>query len=326
MTEEILISKGERVFSKRGSGPEKKICILLVKSDGTGCGLGDHIQSLPVIYELVRLGFDVTIYANEFYRSLYERAGCQFQPHTSVYFGCIDDLLPEYRMLYSMIEWSIDDDNATGGNSVTDRVSLFASWFGIQRPKTFNYVAALGAKTDFKLGAMNMILFAPQSTSSFRQIPREEQLFNKLKEKYPEVTWFGSKGKTGEQFVKELDSLIDLVYNAKAVFSADNGIMHLAYALGTPGFSVFGGTDERIVCEPYDFYNPDLASKRKYFRANPVYSHECVAPCSFHGRRGFGKQGKCKEFADCLMDIDKYDLLNAFDNFFQSTINLRSTT
>lgn len=303
----INISLGEKVYSRNGNG--SGICIILTKQDGRGCGLGDHIQSLPVIYELVKTQ-KVTIYANEFYRKLYERAGCEFFNQTKIYYGCTEDLAENFAVVYSMIEWSIDEDSYTGGNAKTDRTSLFASYFGLERPKEFDYVKALNAKKRKE----SKTIYAPESSSSFRQFPRSEQLYHKLKEEYPNLVWLGSKS-SKQLYEKDFQALVNMVYSADAVFSVDNGIMHLASALGTPVFAVFGGTDEKVVCEPYEVYKPD--GKRLYFRANPS-TNECQAPCSHHSNRGFWVNGKCKEFSDCMVEIKHDFILSEFRTFQQT--------
>lgn len=315
MSELVQISNGQRVIRKQGSGPAMSICLVMTRDDGRGVGLGDHIQSLPVIYDLIARGFELTVIASGFYRSLYERAGCKFFDESQKLF--MRDLLPRYGQVYGMIEWSIDDDNATLGNSTTDRVSLFASWFDLKRPNSFDYPSALGAKTDDAMRDLDLVIFAPQSSSIYRQFPREEYLYHRLKKTYPELLWLGSHRRQGERHIADFGTLTELVANATAVLATDNGIMHMASALGTPVFAVFGGTDESIVCEPYDLYNPADAAKRRYIRANPKHA-DCHYPCSFSESRGFHVDGKCKEFADCMMDIDTEYLLSSFNNFYST--------
>jgi ADP-heptose:LPS heptosyltransferase len=316
LIKELHISNGERVIRKTGTGPANKLCLLLTRNDGRGVGLGDHVQSLPVIYELIKNGKEITVYASEFFRPLYEKAGCEFHPHNELMLT--KDLLPNFGEVYSMIEWGIDDDIASHGTSRIDRTSLFASFFGIDRPLQFDFITALGAHRDDKLRDLNTVIYAPESSSSARTLNRQEQIYYKLKAQYSDTLWLGGIQCKEKIHIPDIGTLIDLIYNAKAIFTVDNGIVHIAYALGVPTMGVFGPTDENVICEPYNFYVPDAIHLRTYYRALPKASNECNAPCSFQRERGYFKAGKCKEFADCMMEIDTDYLLDSFHNFYST--------
>lgn len=312
----IEVSRGKRVITKTGFGPEKSLCLLMTRNNGKGVGLGDHVQSLPVIYDLIERGYSLTVYAHEFFRSLYERAGCEF--HNELDLIPSNDLLPHYGAVYSMIEWSFDEHLATHGQSTVDHTSLFASYFGLKRPAAFDFRKALGASIDHTLRDLHTIVYAPQSSFSYRNLPKEEQIYHLLKKEYSEVIWMGVPELKERRNIKDFKTLVDVIYNADAVLTVDNGIMHLACALGVPMFGVFGGTGEDVLCEPYDFYLPDNTDKRKYFRAYPP-SGECQLPCWWQEERGFRVAGKCQESADCMTAIEKNDMLMQFKNFHLNT-------
>lgn len=320
MNDLLQTSPGKKVIIQNGKGPSNKLCILLTRNNGLGVGLGDHVQSLPIIYELIKLGHEITIYANEFYRSLYERAGCEFHGHSEMYFGITDDLLEIFGSVYSMIEWSFDSHTATRGLTIEDHTTAFAKFFGIERPKEFDFVTPLGAVNDKNLRELGTIIYAPQSSYLWRNLARDEQIYYHLKQKYSNILWVGIPEIGERRNIDDFTTLVDLIYNAKAAFTVDNGIMHLACALGVPMFGVFGGTDEAVLCEPYNFYLQERMAIRSYYRALPIKKHECSTPCWWQESRGFHVNGKCKEFADCMMDIDKDHLISEFNLFFNNLI------
>lgn len=317
-TVQIEVSEGLKVVTRQGEGPDKSLCLIMVRNDGRGNGLGDHIQSLPIIYKLIDLGYQVTIYAAEFFRPVYERAGCEFFSQKDLYFGIIEDLLPKYQTVSTLIEWSIDDDVASKGNSMKDRVSFFGSFFGVQRPQEFDFAFALGANKDEQLRGLEMLIYAPQSSSMWRTLARREQIAHLLKKKYQNVMWIESPGGGLREQISDFETLVDTIYNAKIVFAVDNGIMHLASALGVPAFAVFGMTNEKIICEPYDYYLPGKKSIRSYFHSAPSDKDGCSYPCSAHSAKGFKANGKCRDFADCMTDISTPNLLENFHNFYST--------
>lgn len=306
-----LISKGGNVYRAFGTGDPKNFCLKLVNNKGLKCGLGDHIQSLPVIAELLKLGYTITVYANPFYKDLYERMGIEFHSHEELCFGWNEIYGDKYGAIYSLLEWSIDDDAATGGNSVTDRVSLFASWFGIKRPTSFDFRPYFQAVENKRMKDAEYIVFAPESGSTLRTLKNGNEIYSQLRKSHSFIYHLGQQ--SGRTVVQTLDELVEIIFNAKGVLSTDSGVLHLALSLGVSTYGVFGMSDENIICEPYDYY---VSGKKKFEHFYPELK-ACECPCSSRIEKG-RTPDKCQVNADCLSTIKPLSLVENFNHFIRS--------
>lgn len=284
--------------------------LLMTRFDGQGVGLGDHIQSLPVVCELVKNGWDLSVYVGDFVKSLYKNVGCKTYGHRSVLPGIKSENINNFGSIYSLIEWGIAEDLRTKGNSTIDRTSLFASLFDIERPASFDFKKALNFTEDRKL---EYVIFAPQSSDSMRTLPNGDEIYKELQKKFDIVYYFG----LGRTLLYSFDAMVDFIGNASAVITTDNGIMNIAMALSVPTYALFGVTDETIVCEPYEFYNP--TAKRLYDVRKPK-DNFCQSPCSRIAERGRGLNGRCLTSAECLSEINAEQLAKQVKQFY----NLRS--
>jgi hypothetical protein len=315
---EIPLSDGQHAFAMRGTGPAMHICLRMCRltSNGegqNGAGLGDHIASLPVIYELSRRGYKITIYTSRSWFPLYEGLGIVCREAGDIYMGWADEHLSEFETIYSLFEWSLDNEAATHGNPNTDRTSLFASFFGIERPAEFNYRYALSAFPT----PQDYIVYAPHAIEPegmYRGYPYALQLGLLLADAH-KTKWLAGYESNYTVKCNSLQEIVDLVRGAKACLTVDNGIMHLAMALGVPCFALFGKTDEHTITEPYRFYNPHAL--RAVLRRRPVDA-SCVRPCNGFPEKGFRQNNKCMTGAECMEEFSSQEILDSFAAFMES--------
>lgn len=240
-------------------GDRKKICLLLKH-----CGLGDHIQSLPVIALLVSRGYDVTIYTDEFMFPVYEKLPIEIIDIREHYVGFMRTNAEVYGNIYSLEEWGVDLDRGFGFfENEINRVSLFASYFGLNRPSEFDWSIMLGVEKK----ESDYVVYAPQSAEKSRTLWRERGTYLELKKRFKNVVWLGTPESQERKLSPNFKDLANLIYNAKAVLCPDSGIMNLAMSLGVPTMALFGSTNENVVCEPYQFYLPN--AKRLVLRTYP---------------------------------------------------------
>lgn len=288
------------------------------------CGLGDHIQSLPVIYDLVARGVEPVIYGNPFMRPMYDRLCLRAYPEDEFGSGFALNNAARFGRIYSVREWGVDDDKAACGESALNRTSLFASFFGLDRPTHFDWVAALGAKVDNELRSKEYIIYSPQSENIHRTYPKEAETYYELKNEFQNIEWLG-KPVGLRKIIPTLQELVQLVYNAKAVLACDNGVMHLAMSLGVPCMALFGASDESVVIEPYTFYLEEAHRKVLRTKGDGTCKRPCnIVPPEFGGTRGFGVDGKCLSKADCMIEFDPLSVTQSFKRFI-GEINNAST-
>jgi hypothetical protein len=318
MVNTVAISLGKHAFRTMGSGNPMSLCLVMCRIGQNGAGLGDHITSLPVIYDLVDRGYKLTIYTNPFYHPLYEELGVDLHDESEMYRGWTDDNAHKYGCIYSLFEWSLDNEIATGGYPNVDRITLFASFFDniipdYKRPEKFDYSFALDVRPEPK----EYVVFAPHAVEKegmYRSFPYDLNIDLLLSSKHT-VRWLSNRHNNLTEKFETLRELIDVVASAKAVLAVDNGIMHLAMALGVPCFALFGYTNEHTITEPYTQYTPN--GLRAVMRTKPSDddAHKCIRPCNGHFAKGFHQNNKCMDSADCMAEFDPHQVAAAFDAF-----------
>jgi ADP-heptose:LPS heptosyltransferase len=278
------LTKSLQTFDTYGcTGDKKKICLILKH-----CGLGDHIQSLPAIYQLVARGYDITIYTDEFMFPIYEKLPIELIDIREHYAGFSKLNADKFGNIYSLEEWGIDLDRGYGFfDNEIDRVTLFSFYFGLNRPRSFEWECLF----DLKKEESDYIIYAPQSAEKARTLFNEFATYFELKKKFKNVIWLGHPETKDRKVMPDFNSLANLIYNAKAVLCPDSGIMNLAMSLGVPTMALFGSTNEDVVCEPYQFYLPN--AKRLVLRTHKKQEAE------FYGdyTKGFLPKEVAEQFA-----------------------------
>ena len=225
--------------------------------------MGDHIQSLPAIYQLAVKGYDITIYTDEFLFPIYERLPIELVDIREHYVGFMQNNLEKYGNIYSLEEWGVDLDRGYGfWDNEIDRVSLFSFYFGMKRPEFFEWSFLL----DVEKKESDYIIYAPQSAEKARTLWNEFGTYIELKKRFKNVVWLGHPETKDRKLISDFKSLANLIYNAKGVVCPDSGIMNIAMSLGVPTMALFGSTNEDVVCEPYQFYLPN--AKRLVLRTH----------------------------------------------------------
>ncbi|MBS1903466.1 MAG: hypothetical protein JSS75_07180 [Bacteroidetes bacterium] len=298
-------SPGRQVSRFDGSGDPNRLLLLMARHDNLWVGLGDHIASLPVIYELRRLGYELTVYATPFVQELYERAGCEFIPAENIRPGLTEDSLTTFGSVYWLCEWSLDEKIAADGAGLTNFTDLFASFFGITAPPSFDYPTALGFAVDESIDE-RAVIYAPTASSPERDLASAGYIHRRLNREYG-VVWLGA----GQTMFGSLPELISTVGNARGVFCVDTGIVHVAMALNVPTFAVFGPSDPFTILGQYDRYS---SGPRMVVLSAPN-DKGCTAPCSKRYSRGWNQGGRCDDYSRCMIDAKPDELLTSFSIF-----------
>lgn len=272
-----------------GSGPKGSVCLLMTRENG----IGDAINALPVVAEFAK-NKDVTVYTQ--FPELWERIGvavegvrpagesgtCEWTES-----GELTDHLwerkefPKYEVTYRLNGWGAWDD-FTNGATILSRFQQLASYLGCKVPFEFDYVAALDPQDENQ--EKGYTLFSPDSNSMERTLPeaRALELYDALSKKY-EVLWIPKLRKA-----ENIRELVNLVWNADRLIGIDNGVAHIAGALGVPAILIGGMTNVRSIFSQYLFYNPSWN-----LRAIQQPGHGCKSPCYRQAQRGFTNQKCC---------------------------------
>lgn len=289
-----------RLFGTEGCSGEG-LCLLLKE-----CGIGDHLQSLPIIIELAKKT-KVTIYCNPFVFPLYKNVNVELFSERDILPGFTKKNLDKYENIYSLMQWGLDAEIQSF--NCPDRTTFFGSLFGIERPKEFSWVEYFGLP---ERNVQEYIVYAPQASgvlgNKMRAYPYQLNTYLSLRESV-ETKWIGFPQHKYRRAVDTFDELVDLIYNAEGVLSVDTGIMHLAMSLGVPTFALFGSTNEYEVCEPYLYYLPE--ARRSILRT----AGESCRPCNGSPERGYGVNGKCVFGAQCMKEFNGDEVANHFLSF-----------
>jgi len=272
-----------------GSGPKGSVCLLMTRENG----IGDAINALPIVHEFAK-GRDVTVYTQ--FPELWENIGvtvkgvkpagesgtCEWTED-----GRLTDFiweaeqLSKYETIFKLNGWGAWDD-FTNGATISSRFAQLASYLNCKVPHEFDYVEALAPKDGNQ--EKGYTLFSPESNSMERTLPeaRALELYDRLSKKY-EVLWIPKLRKA-----ENVRELVDLVWNADRVVGVDNGVAHIAAALGVPAVLIGGMTNIRSIFSQYIYYNPGWN-----LRAVQQPGQGCKSPCYRQASRGFTNQKCC---------------------------------
>ena len=291
----------------KGSGPRGSVCLLMTRENG----IGDAINALPIVSEFAK-GRAVTVYTQ--YPELWERVGvtvkgvkpagesgtCEWTET-----GELTDYLweqkqlPKYETIYRLNGWGAWDD-FTNGATLHSRYSQLASYLECKIPDEFDYAIALNP-TDTP-SEKGYTLFSPDSNSADRTLPEEKalELYESLSKKY-EVIWIPKLRKA-----ENIRELVDLVWNADRVVGIDNGVAHIAAALGVPAVLIGGMTSIRGIFSQYLYCNPGWQ-----LRAIQQPGPECKSPCYRQADRGYTDQKCCGRFdlPQCMQSVSAQHII-----------------
>lgn len=263
-------------------GPANEVLLLMNMN-----GLGDDIHAMPVVWQKIKDGFNVTVVGREFSKECFTSIGAQFIDENETYPGWIKEVQRDYGVILSLKQWCLQHESETAGYISKDRFEQLAELIGTTIPKKFSW-----AKT-FKLGPRK---------------PRDYTLYSP--KSYAEVRtyWYnGAQDIQGEVIevrpgmYKTFRDLLKAVYEAKQVIAVDNGILNVALALNVPSVGIYGPTDERFISECYGRFH---TLRFKSARVTSVPG--CFAPCSSQSTRGYS--GACKRRAKCLDMVSPQDI------------------
>jgi hypothetical protein len=274
-----------------GSGNPKKICVLFLEN-----GLGDAICMLPALWQKIQDGFDVTYYGRDF--TFLKKLGIEIHGEdVSGVLGTIEKLQKEFGVIYGFGKQfsSLRHEGITGGVVLQTRFEQFAECLETTVPKEFDF------KQFFEIteGEKKEIVISLYSNSRSRRYALELDVNNEFWGAYNEGC-IDYPPKFIGQFMQEPEKdLVNTIYNAKAVVTIDNGVLHLAMALGVPTVALFGGSDEWSIVHQYRRFG---MMKYRVVRSD-FRDKECQRPCSFQKERGYQVNGKCGVLSDCLHEI-----------------------
>lgn len=288
-----------------GYGNPKSICILFQDN-----GIGDEICAMPGLWQKKQDGFDITIYGRTFMKPVFDRMGIALLDGADIYQqpGTIELLQEKYGVIYSCSLLCTEHEILTGGAVTKTRFEQFAERIETALPDEFDFCKWLLPERGE--AEKEIVLFAPYSTHRPRSYSEVEKAFTCLSDAY-ETEFIGLLMQPALPF----EGLMQKIYDARLVVSIDNGILHLALALGAPVLALLGGSDEWSIVRQYGKYRSmgDVHVLRSQIR-----NSECERPCSFQKARGFDVNHKCTKpgsFADCLNEILPEDISSAVTNF-----------
>lgn len=294
-----------------GTGPRGAVALLLTRWNG----IGDDIAALPVVAELARKK-SVTVYTThpELWRgvsgAVVAVAGDEMTCDNGEFLGMWwdDEHRNKFELIYKLSGWGCWEDNEFAKHSRT-RFEQLAEILGCEVPESFDYKSALLACMRFAFAKPYTVL-APQSHGVMRSLPLERGT-----ELYEQAVNFentllladGSYGDERELRCVSLRELIDVVYNAERVIGIDNGIAHIAAALGRPLTVIAGMTDANNIFSQYEKFNPNWEFQ---FIQQP--GHECESPCYGMKARGFSNQLCCGSYAlpKCMESVNTGEVVS----------------
>lgn len=281
-----------------GSG--KGACILFQDN-----GIGDVICFLPALWQKIQEGFEVTVYCRESHAPIFGKFSVQIKDGAAIegQLGTIEILQKEYSEIFNYGQFCLEHEEETKGNLTLTRLEQFAKALETSVPEKFDF------SKFFELGEKkkDKVLLATWSRSRCRAYGQTEELYDLFYEAYNE----GAIDIIPEciglymQPQKEFKELIQEIYSAALVVAIDNGILHLALALGTPVLALMGGSDEWAIIHQYRRFG---INNYEIIRSS-VKNKECERPCSFQLERGYGRNNKCSTgHSDCMDEILPEDI------------------
>ncbi len=296
-----------------GTGPKGTVCLLLSKENG----IGDDVCALPAVSALAKENA-VTVYT--LHPDLWRGIGVTVVGVASDSETCDNgeylDLLwdeqhlPLFEKIYKLSRWAIWEENHLGFH-LRSRFEVLAEILGVELPAEFDFWAALNAPRPHPLQRVakehqnNYTLLSIESNTVFRSVPESVavEMYEGLSH-YEPVTWIGQQiyfANKNIQACSDIPSLVKLIAEATRIVGIDNGVMHLACALGKPATIMGGLTDVRALFSQYERYNSGWT-----FESVQMPYTECDSPCYHLSERGFKDQKCCGEYdtPKCMDAID----------------------
>lgn len=281
-----------------GTGNPKHICLLIGNN-----GIGDDIHAMPAIKKKIDEGYTIDVFGRPFTRLCYESLGCNFLPYQSPNIGFVPKNLSKYGAIYHLSQWCMKHEQDTEGLPTKTRFQQFAEYLDVELPDSFDWVQHLihsqsstYVKGVGKTDLYHDVVTALHATSIHRSYQNAQRLYMQMKRKRINFVAYGDS--PNERKVKSFEQMVGDIYSARVVVAVDTGPLAIALALRVPVVAVFGGSHAGIIVNQFDRYN-NVAGYNAYSVLTEPNSG-CTFPCSWHHKRGFQVNGKCREYADCM--------------------------
>lgn len=288
----------------RGYGPKRSVCIWLADN-----GLGDHIHSMPAVYQKVRHGYDVTVMVNEWYRGCFEPLGATVEhvDQDEVRMGWTDRNRHRFDFMYSVKQWCFGTTPLEG--PLLTRFEQFAQSIDGSLPETFSWIQHLTPVDLYKNApeSLRPIVLAPYAESLHRSYMWAHTLKQRMAEhldapivQLGPVKW--------RDYVPTFQDLVNVIYSSRLVVTVDTGALALALAMKKPVVAVFGPTDERTYALQFSKYHPILLRR---LRAESGHAFAC------HCKLDPAHQDRCTLYARCMTDILPIEIVNACEQMMK---------
>lgn len=267
------------------------------------CGIGDDICAMPAV---ASLDGPVTIYTHhpELWAALNVTAvkveGDNITCSNGEYLDPLWDNqhLPIFERIFKLNNWGGWEDDEQGFNS-RPRFEQLAEILQVElKPFDFSILSPVENK--------GYILLAVESNEHWRSLPRARNVLDALKREGEKVIWLTEYPNSRREALqcKTWQELLTTVANAKRVIAVDNGIAHIAAALGKP-LTILGGMTK--IGDIFSQYGNPFDGIQASF-------NECDSPCYRNPSRGFGRglRGKCCARYDspqCMESIQPAEII-----------------
>ncbi len=276
-------------------------CLLMVQ-----CGIGDDICAMPAVASLKGL---ITIYTH--HPDLWAALNVTVVTVKADNMTCSNGeyLLPDwdnahltkFERIFKLNNWGGWEDDEQGFNS-RPRFEQLADLLEVKL-KPFDFKAALNVQNSEQ---KDYTLLAVESNEHWRSLPSARDTLNALRLTGEKVVWLTEfpNSRPEARRCKTWAELLETVASARRVIAVDNGIAHIAAALGKPLTILGGMTNVRDIFSQYG--NP--------FETIQAPFDECQSPCYRNPLRGFGRglRGKCCGVYDsprCMESITPHEIL-----------------
>lgn len=280
-----------------GEGPEKSVMLCYE------AGLGTAPHALPVLWQMIQDGYDISINCREFQAPIFERLGIKVttgnRPGPSWW------MVNRHRIgkLISLYGWEVWDCMRYGYH-LRSTMEQFSLILNAPLPEKFSWVETLKPNVLPYMKRRPYILFNPNSTEKWRSLPDgvADRIEQELRMEYDVVRLVGDECDTWQD-------LLDLIYNAQAVVTVECGVSNIAGCLNVPMVCMTGLVEIQSTVEQYRRYIPDL----NYIEIRGYQPKGCSMPCYRMPAKGF-INGKCVGTSDtplCMVNMDVPKVLEA---------------
>ncbi|MBL7987662.1 MAG: hypothetical protein JNJ94_06350 [Chlorobi bacterium] len=297
-----------------GHGEPNRIALLLSGHDN-GNGMGDDIHALPAIAQRAQLGCSIDVFTRKFRLPLFNHPawsniGVRAFAGEELGVGSTPMLQGRYGAIYSLTQWCLIHDAATGGNVVVDRFDQFASLIDTFAPQRFSFPSYIAAP-DMTANTSSGVVVALTASGFKRSIPTREGrnlIRGIIREELPKERMLNlGLPQHGGELLPTWGAIVNAVASARVVVSVDTGVLALALALNRPTIAIFGPTTPRIVVQQFARYTDGFSPTVLQPNRHKVSDRSgCQFPCNFQSARGYGEGNTCKHRgygSECLRRI-----------------------